>query len=167
MISKAWATIRTAINFLPLFRPFIIKLQTGSVNPLSIPCVSPYPTHALTSLSTMGIRPLANCFLAYRPAVWAIHPKIHNQPFCPPSAFPSSRLTQVDGVLNVDVVDQGDVLDFNTIGGRQDKSVIDSSFVDPVVRVGHSSSAHRLMRSFSSIEPCPFLRRPLSLLPFP
>lgn len=29
------------------------------------------PTHALTSRSTMGIRPLANCFLAYRPAVWA------------------------------------------------------------------------------------------------
>lgn len=28
-------------------------------------------THALTSRSTMGIRPLANCFLAYRPAVWA------------------------------------------------------------------------------------------------
>ena len=26
MISKAWATIRTAICFLPLFRPFIIKL---------------------------------------------------------------------------------------------------------------------------------------------
>ena len=27
MISKAWATIRTAICFLPLFRPFIIKLE--------------------------------------------------------------------------------------------------------------------------------------------
>jgi hypothetical protein len=29
-------------------------------------------THALTSRSTMGIRDLANCFLAYRPAVWAV-----------------------------------------------------------------------------------------------
>jgi hypothetical protein len=51
MISKAWATILTAKSFFPLFLPFIIN--------------------ELTRRSTMGIRPLANCFLAYRPAVWA------------------------------------------------------------------------------------------------
>ena len=40
---------------------------------VSVLCTETFPcihTHALTRRSTMGIRPLANCFLAYRPAVW-------------------------------------------------------------------------------------------------
>jgi hypothetical protein len=31
----------------------------------------PFIINELTRRSTIGIRPLANCFLAYRPAVWA------------------------------------------------------------------------------------------------
>lgn len=71
MISKACWTIRTAMIFLPLFRPFIMRLYP---NPNQLPLfyrILAKSTHALTSRSTMGIRPLANCFLAYRPAVWA------------------------------------------------------------------------------------------------
>ena len=31
MISKAWATMRTVRSFLPLLRPFIIKLDRASI----------------------------------------------------------------------------------------------------------------------------------------
>ena len=51
-ISKAWATIRTAISFLPLFRPFIIR--------------------ALVRRSMMGHWALRKRLTAYRPAEWGM-----------------------------------------------------------------------------------------------
>lgn len=68
------------------------------------------PTHALTSRSTMGIRPLANCFLAYRPAVWAAS-------YLSDWTLTHIRdvlLTDVDSVVNVDVVLERDVLNLDT-----------------------------------------------------
>jgi hypothetical protein len=64
-------------------------------------------TYALTSRSTMGIRDLANCFLAYRPAVWAECKR------CAGLAAYREELTSVDGVGDIDVVGQRDVLDLN------------------------------------------------------
>lgn len=51
-ISKEWATMRIAISFLPLFRPFIMS--------------------ELVSRSMMGHWAFRNRFAAYRPAEWEI-----------------------------------------------------------------------------------------------
>jgi hypothetical protein len=49
-ISKAWATMRTAMSFLPLLRPFIIS--------------------ELVKRSMIGHWAFRNRFWAYRPAEW-------------------------------------------------------------------------------------------------
>ena len=69
MISNACATMRTARSFLPLLRPFIIKLKNAHIQhgPTIRQCHIP---NLSTRRSTMGIWAFLNCFLAYRPAVW-------------------------------------------------------------------------------------------------
>ena len=55
--------------FLPLLRPFIMSLEeqyesTNEGVSADLETLLEGVTHALTRRSTMGIRPLANCFLA-------------------------------------------------------------------------------------------------------
>lgn len=74
MISNACWTMRTAMIFLPLLRPFIIRLEWASAWPKHKDHEDmdgrwekggkKRSTHALTRRSTIGMRPLANCFLA-------------------------------------------------------------------------------------------------------
>lgn len=58
MISNACATIRTVMSFLPLLRPFIIKLAIVSKRNLD----STRTTHLSTRRSTIGICAFLNCF---------------------------------------------------------------------------------------------------------
>lgn len=85
-------------------------------------------------------------------------------------SFPSSPLTQVDGVLDVDVVDQGDVLDFDTGRGTRASQLFslggfgrgaDWAFLHPLL---HSSCFHRAVPIIHHPDPLcihPLLRLPV------
>ena len=92
MISNAWATMRTARSFLPLLRPFIIKLFRSSIS------------HLLFPSSASGNAPvdqsLDNGHLGLLELLLGIS---------------SSGVGHVDGVSDLDVISEGDVLHLNTV----------------------------------------------------
>ena len=65
MISNACATMRTAMSFLPLLRPFIIRLRRyrGMLRTIA-EAPKRDNAHLSTSRSTMGICAFLNCFFA-------------------------------------------------------------------------------------------------------
>ena len=64
MISNACATMRTAMSFFPLLRPFIIKLLEMTNVQFHREDIRAMLSHLSTNRSTMGICAFLNCFLA-------------------------------------------------------------------------------------------------------
>lgn len=91
MISNEWATIRTAMSFLPLLRPFIIKL-----------CMS-FIEYFHYGKYTVGDSPVDQTL-----------DNGHLRLFELLLGVSSSGMWEVDGMANLDVIGQGDILYFNT-----------------------------------------------------
>ena len=90
MISKAWATIRRARSFLPLLRPFIMRLGTRLTRPTSWRgFCEPVPVHQSLDNGHLGLLEL---FLG----------------------ITTSCMREVDGVVDLDVVVEGDIFYFNS-----------------------------------------------------
>ncbi len=91
MISNEWATIRTAMSFLPLLRPFIIKLYMAFIE----------YSHSYT------------CVVRDSPVNQTLDNR-HLRLFELLLGVSSSSVWEVDGMANLDVIGQGDVLHLNT-----------------------------------------------------
>jgi hypothetical protein len=92
MISKAWATMRTARSFLPLLRPFIIKLCTESCRFQNDWILDRHIAPIYQSLDN-GHLGFLELFLS----------------------ITAGRVWEIDSMADLDVVSQGDILHIDTI----------------------------------------------------
>lgn len=93
MISKAWATIRRARSFLPLLRPFIMRLIANKTQ--------------LTRLSSWHV---ARGFVP-------VHQSLNNRHLGLLKlllGITTSGVREIDGVVDLDVVVEGDVFYFDS-----------------------------------------------------
>jgi hypothetical protein len=96
MISNACATMRTAINFLPLLRPFIIRLHASSAQGVQVAALGRGSVPVDEALDDRHLRLLE---LALRVAAGGVR--------------------EVDGMADLDVVRERDVLDLDAARARR------------------------------------------------
>ena len=92
MISNAWATIRRARSFLPLLRPFIMRLITHGTRLTRLPSwygfYRPAPVHQSLDDGHLGLLELL-------------------------LGITTGSVREVDGVMDLDIVMEGDVFYFD------------------------------------------------------